>query len=138
MKALHRLTHKYHNLDCGILLVRLALSAAFIHAGWLKVTNMEIVIGGFAQAGLPMAVAYLVAYVELLGGLAVLIGIFARYAGLLLGIIMIVAIGLVHFPHGFGAQNGGFEYPLVLLCLAISLFFTGSGKYSLAGWLKNR
>jgi putative oxidoreductase len=44
---------------------------------------------------------------------------------------MMVAILVVHLKHGFGAQNGGFEYPLTLLAATLCLALAGGGMFSL-------
>lgn len=137
MTSIHRVLHRFHNHDAGIFLVRLALAAAFIHAGWLKVTNIDMVVTGFASIGLTAFFAYLVAYCELIAGLAFLVGIFVRYAGVVTSIIMIVAISKVHLANGFGLQNGGYEYTLILLCLSLAMITFGAGAYSWARLLRS-
>jgi putative oxidoreductase len=136
MNKIHELIHRLHNPDLGILFIRIALAATFISAGWFKVSNLAMVVDGMGQAGIPAFLAYIVSYGELIGGVALLIGIFARYFGILLSVIMAVALFKVHFENGYSLQNGGYEYVLVLLLGALAMVTFGSGKYSLAGWLK--
>lgn len=138
MNKIHELVHRLNNPDMGVLFIRLALAATFISAGWFKISNLAMVIDGFGQVGIPTFLAYLVTYGEFIGGIALLIGIFARYFGILLSIIMVVAMFKVHFVNGYSLQNGGYEYVLVLLLGAMAMVAFGSGKYSLAGWLRNR
>src|SRR5574343_272943 len=130
--------NKIKNPDLGIFLVRLALALTFIHAGYLKLTNMTNVIAGFSQMGMPPILAYLVAVCEFGGGLFMLFGIYSRYVGVVLSIIMIVAMFKVHMPNGYGLANGGFEYVLNLLILSISVLVTGNDKYSFCTWWENR
>jgi hypothetical protein len=40
---------------------------------------------------------------------------------------------MIHLPHGFHDGQGGMEYALTRLLLAISLLLSGAGAYSLAG-----
>lgn len=138
MNKIHELVHCLNNPDLGMLFLRLGLAATFLNAGWFKVSNIAMVVGGMGEAGIPAILAYIVSYGELLAGLALLVGIFSRYAGILLSIIMVVAIAKVHFVNGFSLQNGGYEYNLVLLLAAMAMVTFGSGKYSLAGWLRSR
>lgn len=134
--SLHSAVHRLHNPDVGLLFVRVAVGLVFIHAGWGKVSGIEQVVGFFGALGIPEWLAYVVASVEFLGGIALVLGIFVRYAGILLASIMLVAIWKVHWANGFSAANGGYENQLVLLLAALALMTSGAGKYSLARLLK--
>ncbi|MBI2842797.1 MAG: DoxX family protein [Armatimonadetes bacterium] len=74
--------------------------------------------------------AWVVALVEFFGGLGVLLGLFTGVASLLLIINMIVAIIYVHWKSGFFAGQGGFEFPLALMAMALSLLISGPGALS--------
>jgi len=67
--------------------------------------------------------------------LAILTGVLFRIGAACIIIVMIGAIFLVHISHGFDVGKGGFEYALTQLVIALSLFLTGPGAYSLAGIL---
>ena len=120
----------FKNADLGQLVLRLTVAIPFIIHGAQKLSAMEGTIAFFGQLGLPAAVAYLVAIVETFGGLAVLIGVFARYAGIILAINMLGAIFLVHFKNGYSLATGGYEYALTLLLASLAIAFIGSGKYA--------
>lgn len=137
MNSLHALMHRLHNPDLGILFIRLALGVVFINAGWMKISDMEMVVGFFGQLGFSAGLAYFVSYAELIGGIAFILGIFTRYAGVFLAIIMLVAIKVL-FPSGFSLANNGYEYPFVLMLASMALVTFGSGAYSLAGLLKRQ
>ena len=124
-----RYLEKFRNPDLGLLLIRLGLAAVFIVHGWAKLQNIEGTAGFFSSLGLGMFWVYLVAYVELLGGLAMLTGFLARKAGLLLAIDMFFAIYLVSWSRGF---SGGYEFELLLLLTSLAIFLSGPGKYSLS------
>lgn len=136
MQKIHAMVHRLHNPDLGILFVRLALGIVFVHAGWLKVTGLDGVVGFFGAVGIPAFLAYFVAYAELIGGVLILVGFLSRYAGLVLAAIMLVATLTVHLPNGYGLANNGFEYTLTLMLLALAVVTFGSGRYSLAGLLR--
>ncbi len=143
MQKIHALIHRLHNPDFGILLVRIVLGLAFMHAGWFKITHVDMIVGGFAMMGIPAVLAYFVTYAEFVCGLLMIIGIFVRYAGIVLASIMVVAIAKVHFPNGYGMMNGvlegkggGYEYVLALLLLSVAMVTFGAGAYSLARVLK--
>jgi putative oxidoreductase len=59
------------------------------------------------------------------------LGLFTPAAVAALVAVMVVAAGSVHLRNGFFAQNGGYEYTLVLALGALSLAFTGPGAISL-------
>lgn len=79
---------------------------------------------------LPWPVAYVSAYAELLGAGLLLVGLFTRWAGLTLAVILGVAIARVHWAYGLRGP-GGFELPLVLCAGALCLVFLGGGWLSL-------
>jgi len=92
-------------------------------------------IGAFAtflgNVGIPAAglFAPIVTFVEVVGGLAILLGIFTRYAALLATIDMAVATVLVHAENGYLIRNGGVELSLTLLLLAVALVLAGNGRH---------
>lgn len=114
-------------IDVGLLLLRVVLAVVFISHGVSKFMNMSGTIGFFGQIGLAPFFVYLVALVETFSGLAMLLGIFVRWAGYLISIVMVVAIVLVKWQKGF---FGGYELDLVLLFVALSVSFMGAGRYS--------
>ena len=116
-----------HCPETGLLLVRLAVGAIFITHGIGKFRDIEGTIGFFAGLGLSAFFAYLVATVELVGGIMVLLGICARFAGVILAIVMLFAIILVKSGAGFGAA----EFEVLLLASSLTIAFMGPGKYSL-------
>jgi putative oxidoreductase len=136
MRSIHHYIHRLNNPDLGRFFIRIALGAAFVHAGWLKVNDLEGVVNGFANNGIPAVFAYLVAYIEFLGGIAFIAGILVRYFGILTAVIMFVAMTKVHWDNGFGLANHGYEYVLVLMLASLAVVTLGSGKYSLAHILK--
>ncbi|RCW87747.1 DoxX family protein [Phyllobacterium bourgognense] len=80
------------------LISRILLSILFIPAGFGKLTAIAGTAGYFAAKGLPLptVTAVIVGLVELLGGLAVLIGFQTRYAAILLGLFTIAAAFVGH------------------------------------------
>lgn len=115
------------HVDLALLLVRVGLGLVFMAHGWDKASSMEGTIHAFSSIGLPAIVAYVVTYVELLGGFAMFIGLFTGWAGILLALTMLGAIGKVKLSLGF---IGGFEFDLMLFLAAIAISLSGPGKYS--------
>lgn len=120
--------------DWGRLVLRVVLGVVFLMHGGLKLFGMGFAGTGhfMAQVGIPLSqlAAIVVMAVEFLGGAAILVGLFARWAAALLVIDMIVAILVVRLPGGFFAPRG-FEFELTLLCGALALALLGSGGISL-------
>ena len=80
------------------LLARVVLGTVFVQAGWGKFSNLPKTIGFFASIGLPYAElqAPMVASFELLGGIAILMGLATRFACIPLTVIMLVALSTAH------------------------------------------
>lgn len=93
-------------------------------------------IGYAGSAGIPAALAVLVALTESIGALALILGIFSRVAAVGVAAVMLGAIAMVHGKVGFfmnwaGTQQGeGFEYHLLALGLALIVILLGGGKAS--------
>jgi putative oxidoreductase len=116
----------FHNPSLGILIVRVMAGLVFLSHGWMKVEGISRAIVMFSGMGFPMFVAYFIAWLEVIGGIALVLGVATRIFGLLFGIEMVVAALLVSLPRGWNAM--GFE--LLLAAVSFALAFTGSGAYS--------
>ena len=125
-------------ISAALLILRIASAMAFLYHG------SGILFGAFGGPGpqqfaaghqWPVILAYLVGLAQLGGGLAVLTGILFRLGAVCIIAVMLGAIFLVHLPHGFDISNGGAEYALTQLLLAIAFVLTGPGEYSLASLL---
>ncbi len=111
----------------GLLLIRLAVGAVFVYHGWGKLTHIDQTTMFFTTLNLNVFFVYLVGAVELLGGIAMILGVFTCIAGWLLAIVMLFAIILVKSKMGFMAA----EIDMVLLAASLGIAFAGSGRYSL-------
>ncbi|HWH61277.1 MAG TPA: DoxX family protein [Terriglobales bacterium] len=120
---------------CGLTILRIVVGIVFLVHGYQKLFHMGFhgVAGFFGHAGipLPMVSAVIVTLVEFVGGIMLVAGIGVRIAAALNAVDMTVAVLFVHLKHGFGAQNGGFEYPLTLLAATLCLALSGGGMFSL-------
>ncbi len=76
--------------------------------------------------------------VELLGGAALILGLFTRLAAVPLAFSMLVATVLVHLPNGFFSSSGGIEYTLLLTVACVALAMTGPGEAALDRILARR
>jgi len=147
MKAFFQTDDRWSGL---ILRIMLAL-VIFPHGaqkllGWFGGNGFEGTMGFFTQQmGMPWLIAFLVIIGESLGALAIALGLFTRFSAASLGVIMLGAVAMVHWPHGlfmnwFGQQAGeGFEFHLLVIGMALALVANGGGKWSLdrviTGWI---
>jgi putative oxidoreductase len=118
----------------GATIMRVVVGVVFlVHGGQkLFVIGMPGVAGFLGSLGIPapMLSAVLVSCVEFLGGLALLLGLFTRWAAVPLAIDMVVALLTVHLRGGFFVPKG-FEFVLTLLAACLALVCLGSGALSL-------
>lgn len=115
----------------------LRVVAGFLFAahGWQKFNQFTIAgtQGAFAEMGVPAAdiVAPVVATLELVGGIALILGLLARPFAVLLTLNMLGAIFLVHAPAGVFVAAGGYELVLMLGAAALAVALVGPGRLSL-------
>lgn len=123
-------------VSVGLLILRVVLGVTFLMHGWQKVSEWGL--GGTAESfeGMgvpaPAASAVFAAVVELLGGLALVLGVLTRLAGILLAVDMAGTLVLVHASEGFFAADGGIELVLLLGAAALTFAFTGPGRFAVA------
>lgn len=114
--------------------LRVPVGAVFVFHGAMKVLNG---VGGFASylstlgVPYPQIVSYIVIAAEFFCGLALIFGIFARWATLPLIATMVVAIAKVTGKHGFNMADNGYEYNMVLIACLLVILAQGSGKWSI-------
>lgn len=114
----------------GITVLRMSLGVMWIAHSMLKLVVFTLpgTAQYFASIGFPSFLAYPVFAAELLGGLAVLLGLYARQTALALVPVM-VAAAWVHAPNGWvhTSTGGGWEYPVFLIAASIALWLLGDG-----------
>jgi putative oxidoreductase len=125
----------------GIAAIRFIVGVVFLVHGSQKLFMFGFsgVAGFFGQAGIPLPAvsAVVVTLVEFLGGIALIVGLFTRWAALLLAINMLVAVLAVHLKGGFFLPRG-YEYALTLLVTNIGLTLTGAGAFAVDNLLAKR
>lgn len=123
------------NPDLALLFLRVVLGCLMIYHGWPKLTDVGGTIGGFTGMGIPLApvAAVYATFVETLGGLLMVLGAFSDVVGVLFAIDMLGAITLVHAKNGLAVNEGGFEFVLALMAMALTIAFVGPGRFSVSG-----
>ncbi len=86
----------------------------------------------FAKNGIEPALmwAYVVMFMESVGGVCLIIGLFTRFVAAALAIEMLVALLFVHLPKGYAAGGGGYEYVLLIGAVCFLIAIRGGGPYS--------
>lgn len=134
--------------------LRLIVGYGFMEHGVAKLTKGPEAFAAILQAigvPLPHLMAWATIAIELLGGLAILLGAFVTLASLPMAALLVVAIFTVHLPYGFssiklmavtaaGAKFGppGYECDLLYLACLAALVLGGSGPWSVDGFFRNR
>lgn len=123
-------TGKYpNNINFGLLIFRVGVSAMMITHGWGK---FERVVNGDFRFGDPLGIGVeasliLAAFAEFICSCLVILGLTTRFATIPLMVTMLVAWQIAHANDPFGTQEKAVFYLLSFL----TLFITGPGKYSL-------
>jgi putative oxidoreductase len=129
------------------LLLRLIIGFGYMAHGWAKLSRGP---AGFEKlliyTGVPFPhiTSWLVPFIELFGGLAILFGALVRLVSIPLIITQLVAMFTVQIKYGFSSVNTigltpngpvfgppGFEINLLYIAGLISLILTGAGIYSI-------
>jgi putative oxidoreductase len=129
----------------SLLLLRVPLGLIFMAHGSQKLFGLfggqgvSATLKAFEEKmGIPPILTILAMIAEFGGGLGVLVGCLTRLSALGVASVMVVAIYKVHLVNGFfmnwyctPGKGHGIEYNIALLGMALSLVFTGGGKWSL-------
>jgi putative oxidoreductase len=118
-------------------LVRVTMGYIMFMHGWGKVTGPGFagVSGSMAKNGLVPGSAFAGAamFLETIGALCIIVGLFTRFFAAALAIEMGIAFLVLHMSKGFSAGQGGYEYVLLLGVVLFSIAIRGAGPYSLDG-----
>jgi putative oxidoreductase len=118
----------------GLLLLRFGLGRMWIAHALLKlfVFTLPGTAKFFESVGFPGVLAYPIFAAELLGGFAILLGIYGRQASLL-RVPILLGAAWVHLPNGWlhTSTGGGWEYPMFLVTASITHWLLGDGRFSL-------
>ncbi len=123
----------------GILILRLVIGLTVAaHGaqklfGWFGGPGMKGWTGAMNQMRIRPATpwAWMSALAELGGGLGLALGLLTPLPSLAIAGSMLVAVALVHWPHGFFVSKGGYEFNLAILGGVAAVALTGAGAYSL-------
>lgn len=125
MKAMCTCHGRCANPHLGLLLLRIATGAVFIYHGWMKLQNLEGARAFFGSLHLYPWLAPAVAALEVVGGAALILGVFTCFFASLLALNMAVAIVTAKWGQGWGKM----ELEVMLLAATLALKSTGAGRW---------
>lgn len=118
----------------GIFLLRVALGLMWISHALMK--YFVFTVPGFAgylgSLGMPGFLAGPVILAELVGGILIIAGFYARHVSLIMIPVMVGAMS-AHIGNGwlFSVPGGGWEYPLYLIVTSFALWLLGDGAFAI-------
>lgn len=128
----------------SLLGLRLLLAWEFWEAGVMKYTGENWFINiqedfPFPFDVIPVDVSWFLAtWFELLGAIALVIGLGTRFFSVSLMILTAVAWASVHAGNGYNVSDNGYKLPLMYLIMLVPLVLSGPGKLSIDYWLARR
>ncbi len=125
--------------DLGLLLLRLVTGAFLVyqsHDNVLSAERMAEFEAFLTQFNFvaPQIMAPLAVWAQFLCGIAFILGLLTRWAGLITTFVFVVAVWTVHWPEGFP----GWWPALILVFLGILFATMGAGRYALDQWLERK
>src|SRR6266536_2301590 len=134
-------------MSYGLLLLRIVVGGTMFSHGaqklfaWFGGHGLRGTAGFFGNLGYraPLLMTLAAGLAES-GGLLFAAGFVTPLAALGIAVVMLNAIAIVHWPKGFFNGNGGLEFPLTLLTVAVAVSAIGPGRFSLdraIGWDDN-
>lgn len=118
-------------LPLGLLFLRFMIAVIFVNSGW---NDLKDPAGRAKSIGMSKSFAIFLGAAEILGGLGVLLGVFAQLAALGLILVMLGAIYKKVFAWhtGFWGEKGqGWNYDLIMVAMNLIVVFTNGGEYVL-------
>ncbi len=125
---MNRASRFCYSPSLGLLLIRVATGLVFFMHGWQKIHGIPMVEGMFVHFGMPAAIGDFIAWLEVVGGAALMLGVLTRIFAVAFGIEMLVAIFLTG---GFARGYRLHELEIFLMLVSFGIALAGSGMYSL-------
>lgn len=151
--AMNSIIHLYTGLTAllnqagsyiGVLGLRLLLAWEFWESGIEKFNGKNWFADiqnafPFPFSVVPVDISWFLAtWTELIGAVALVVGLGTRFFSASLIILTLVAWASVHAGNGYNVCDNGFKLPLMYLLMFVPLLLSGPGKLSLDHWLARR
>jgi len=122
-------------VDVAYTLMRVVIGYNLLMHGWVKVSSQAGaagVAGYMTRQGLEpgTAFAYAAIFLETVGAVCLIVGLFTRFFAAALAIEMAIAFLVVHLTKGFAVGQGGYEYVLLIGIVLLFIAIRGGGPYS--------
>jgi putative oxidoreductase len=121
-----------------LLIGRLLLAWIFVHEGAFLVLNFDSAAAGMGKLGVPQYLLAATIVLQLLAGLAIAVGWWARAGAAALGLFCVTTAILFH--HNFAVRNEllHFEKDLAIAGGMFVLMLRGAGDWSVTAWASGR
>ncbi|ABS73226.1 MULTISPECIES: DoxX family protein [Bacillus] len=116
------------SFETGTLLLRVVTGIIFFVHGLSKFQGLEGTAQFFQSIGIPAFMVYVIATIELVGGVLIFFGLATRIIGVLFAVTLVGAIFTAKLSSPF---MGGSEFDFILLVASIHLALSGSRLLSL-------
>jgi putative oxidoreductase len=120
-----------HIMQAAMLLGRLLLAAIFLHEAWAKLTAYTAAAAYMEAFGLPGVLLPFAIAAELGCGLLLLVGLFARFAAMVLAVFCLATAVLFHAKLGVRNELLHFEKDLAIAGGLLVLAARGAGAWAL-------
>lgn len=121
-----------NNRDVLLLLARLLLAVLFLMAGYAKAVGYEGAAGYMSSVGVPAALLPLVIILEIGGAIALIVGVQARTAAILLAGFCVVSALIFHSDFSVQGEQTAFLKNLSLAGGLLALAVAGVGRFAIA------
>jgi putative oxidoreductase len=128
--------------DLALLVARVALGVILVAHGWQKLDEWTVsgTASSFGDMGIPAPTlsATFVTAVEMIGGVALIIGLLTPVVAVLNLVNMLGALVMVHAENGIFVAENGFELVLAIFAGLVTVAILGAGRFSTDGLLGRR
>ncbi len=120
--------------EIGTIIIRVIVGITFFTHGFTKFqSGISNIVDNFGHLGLLVFLAYIIALIKLIGGVALILGIGTRIIAGIFAVIMLGTIFAFKLSDGFlgNIQLAGYEFELVMFAMSTYLVLANPTKYSL-------